>query len=206
MFVRRFMESLFVLRTCIVTMNRFEKLRRSAMSIAAADPDPLPSSVGAACWFVGSWGASTFDEHAFSYDFAINDFAFLCVLCVLLRLNRFGSWRGGFSPKNPNLRLGGYEFFETATDFRAAPSDPLSLTPRFSPRKLSGQRGVATPASNSTVSTVSLHHPSLWRAAGDLLRSNRFVLSFRKFNFCLHLYRCTRCVRGWDKGKNFLKF
>jgi len=29
------------------------------------------------------------------YDFAINDFAFLCVLCVLLRLNQFGLWKGG---------------------------------------------------------------------------------------------------------------
>jgi len=64
MLVRRFMESLFVLRACIVTMNRFEKLRRSAMSIAAADPDPLPSSVGAACLFVGSWRASLCSAHA----------------------------------------------------------------------------------------------------------------------------------------------
>src|SRR6266850_4817525 len=129
---------------------------------------------------------------------------FLCVLCVLLRLNRFGSWRGGFSPKNPNLRLGGYEFFETARAFRAAPSNPLSLTPRFSPRKLSGQRGVATPASTSTVSTVSLHHPSLWRAAGDLRRSYRFVLSFQ-FCFCRHLYRWTKRVRCRTKGKIFDK-
>jgi hypothetical protein len=36
----------------------------------------------------------------------------------------------------------------------------LSLTPRFSPRKLSGQRGAGTPLGISTVSTVSLQ-PSL---------------------------------------------
>src|SRR5689334_21189150 len=51
----RFMGSSFVLRACIGTMNRFEKLRRSAMSIAPNAPWSLPCSVGAACSFDGSW-------------------------------------------------------------------------------------------------------------------------------------------------------
>jgi hypothetical protein len=40
---RRFMESLLLLRACIGTMNQFEKLRRSAMSIAANAPWSFPN-------------------------------------------------------------------------------------------------------------------------------------------------------------------
>jgi hypothetical protein len=36
------MESLLLLRTCTVTMNRLEKLRRSAMSIVANAPCSFP--------------------------------------------------------------------------------------------------------------------------------------------------------------------
>jgi len=42
MFARRFMESFNVRGTCIVTMNRFAKPRRSAMSIAANAPGSFP--------------------------------------------------------------------------------------------------------------------------------------------------------------------
>jgi hypothetical protein len=58
------MESLVSLRAFIGTMNPFEKLRRSAMSIVANAFDPSTSSVGAACGFDGSWIASTFLERA----------------------------------------------------------------------------------------------------------------------------------------------
>jgi hypothetical protein len=43
------MESLVSLHTFIGTMNQFEKLRRSAMSIVANAFDPSTSSVGAPC-------------------------------------------------------------------------------------------------------------------------------------------------------------
>ena len=48
-----FMESLLPLRACIGTMNRVEKLRRSAMSIAMARVNIFKLQGSGMLWFIG---------------------------------------------------------------------------------------------------------------------------------------------------------